>query len=267
MSAQPIMLQAQDLTVMRGSHRVIAGLDLAVPAGQWVAIIGPNGAGKSTLLQALAGLLPAQEGLVQARAGALPGATLQALVSVRKLPARHLAWLGQDPLGEDTLSVRDTVALGRVPHHGWLGWGGWQACDEAALMSALIDTDMAWAESRLMGSLSGGERQRVSLARALAVQAAVLMLDEPVAHLDAPHQRLVARVLRREAERGCCIISVLHELPLALAADRLVLLRDGQMVADGPRDDPAVHRAIEAMFDHAMVIRQVDGQWVSLPQY
>jgi iron complex transport system ATP-binding protein len=267
MSTSTTLLQAQGLTVMRGSRRVISGLDLAAAQGQWVAIIGPNGAGKSTLLQALAGLLPAAQGQVLARPGALQGASPAPLQPVRQLAARHLAWLGQDPLGEDSLSVRDTVALGRVPHQGWLGWGAWQASDEAALMSALMDTDMAWAEARHLGSLSGGERQRVSLARALAVQAALLMLDEPVAHLDAPHQRLVARVLRREADRGRCIISVLHELPLALAADRLVLLREGQIVADGPRDDPAVHRAIEAMFDNAMVIRQVDGQWVSLPQY
>jgi iron complex transport system ATP-binding protein len=162
--------------------------------------------------------------------------------------------------------VFDTVALGRLPHRGWMGWSGLSPQDTAAIEQALADTDMAWAAERTLGALSGGERQRVSLARALAVQAAVMLLDEPVAHLDAPHQRLVAQVMRREAAQGRCIISVLHELPLALAADRIAVMHQGRVVAEGARDDPAVHRAIEAVFDQAVAITSVNDRWVALPQ-
>jgi iron complex transport system ATP-binding protein len=94
-----------------------------------------------------------------------------------------------------------------------------------------------------------------------------MLLDEPVAHLDAPHQRLLAQVLRREASLGRSVISVLHELPLALQADELAIMQDGQILMQGSRDDPAVHRALESVFDHAVAITRVDDRWVVLPQF
>lgn len=255
-----VVIQAKGLHAERGGRAVLHGVDMTARAGQWLAVIGPNGAGKSTLLRCLAGLLapssgtvlclgddgqPAQDGLAR---------------------AKHLAWLGQDPIGDDSMSVFDTVALGRLPHRGWLGWKGLSALDRAAIDKALADTDMHWARERTLDALSGGERQRVSLARALAVQAPAMLLDEPVSHLDAPHQRLVAQVIRRETAQGRCIVSVLHELPLALAADRLLVMRQGRVVAEGARDDVQVHRAIEDVFDQAVAITRVNDRWVALPQ-
>lgn len=245
-------LTVSGLSVCRGECTVLYDIGFQAQAGQWLAIVGPNGAGKSTLLRCLAGLLTPVMGEV--RWGTTPRGP-------------RLSWLGQDPGGDEAMSVRDTVALGRLPHQGWLGWPMPSKADHDAVAQALVDTDMIWAADRPMLSLSGGERQRVRLARALAVQAPVLLLDEPVAHLDAPHQRLVAQVLQREAARGRCIISVLHELPLALAADRLAVMQAGRLVAQGDRGDPGVHRALEGVFEQAVSISFVEGRWAVLPRF
>lgn len=261
MNTQTVALQAQQMSVRRGGASVLQDLDLHAMAGQWLAIIGPNGAGKSTVLRCLAGLMQPAQGQVLwsgRAASAWPA----------RARAQHLAWLGQDALGGDAMeamSVQDTVALGRLPHQGALGWMRLTAVDQQAIAQALADTDLTWAAQRSLASLSGGERQRVARARALAVQAPVLLLDEPVAHLDAPHQRLLAQVLRREAGAGRCIVSVLHELPLALQADRIAVMAQGQVLACGAHDDANVHCAIEAVFDQAVAIVSLQGRWVAVP--
>lgn len=254
------MLQARDLSVQRGQATVVRGVSLAAHAGQWLAILGPNGAGKSSLLQALAGLWPVASGevLLQGQSGPQ--------VSARQR-ARQLAWMGQTPPGDEALSVDDTVALGRLPHQGWWGWPAHSAADREAIEQALQDTDLLALRHRALQALSGGERQRAHLARALATQAPVLLLDEPSAHLDAPHQRLLAQVLRTQAQRGRAVVSVLHELPLALAADRIAVMQSGVLLACGDAGEPAVHRAIETVFAQAVRIALVDGRWTALPCY
>ncbi|MBT9610310.1 ABC transporter ATP-binding protein [Aquabacterium sp.] len=254
------MLQARDLSVQRGQATVVRGVSLAAHAGQWLAIVGPNGAGKSSLLQALAGLWPVASGevLLQGQSGPQ--------VSARQR-ARQLAWMGQTPPGDEALSVDDTVALGRLPHQGWWGWPAHSAADREAIEQALQDTDLLALRHRALQALSGGERQRAHLARALATQAPVLLLDEPSAHLDAPHQRLLAQVLRTQAQRGRAVVSVLHELPLALAADRIAVMQSGVLLACGDAGEPAVHRAIETVFAQAVRIAQVGGRWTALPCY
>lgn len=253
-------LQAQGLSVGYGSQQVLHEATLQAQAGEWLSIVGPNGAGKSTLLRCLAGLMPVAQGQVS-----LQGRALAQWPS--RVRARTMAWLGQDLAGDPAMSVYDTVALGRLPYQGWLGLRGMVGADHDAVKRALADTDMAWAASRTMAALSGGERQRVNLARALAVQAPVMLLDEPVSHLDAPHQRLLAQVMRREASQGVCVISVLHELPLALAADKLAVMQAGRVIALGAHDDPQVHRAVEQVFDQAVAITRVNERWTALPTY
>ena len=189
------VLQARGLSLQYGPCAVVQEVDLDVAAGRWLSIVGPNGAGKSTLLRALAGLMPAASGSVALQGQPLP-----------HWPAREraqtLAWLGQGGEFGEGLSVRDTVALGRLPHQGPLGLSGESADDAQAIASALQRTDLQEAGPRRVETLSGGERQRVLLARALAVQAPLLLLDEPSSHLDAPHLRLLARVLREHATQG-----------------------------------------------------------------
>jgi iron complex transport system ATP-binding protein len=113
--------------------------------------------------------------------------------------------------------------------------------------------------------LSGGERQRCLLARALAVGAPVLLLDEPTTHLDPPHQVSLVRLLRRLGGQGRTVVSVLHDLPLALQADRLVVLRDGQVAACGAHDDAALHAALRRVFDQALRIERAGSRFVALP--
>jgi iron complex transport system ATP-binding protein len=256
------------LAASHGPQRVLHQISLPCPAGSWTSLVGPNGAGKSTLLRCLAGLQPIVQGQVM-----LAGRDVSNWSARDR--ARRLAWLGQDA-GDasdlDALTVRDTIALGRLPHQGWLGWPlptstvHGSGSDANAIDQAMRDTDTHALAERRMTSLSGGERQRVWLARALAVNADVLLLDEPANHLDAPHARLLAQVLRAQARQGRTVLSAVHELSLALMADRVAVLSQGRLLALAERDDPSLHRAIESVFDGAIVIEQVRGRWVAIPQ-
>ena len=249
------MIEARALQVSLGRRPVLRGVDAEFAAG-WTAVVGPNGAGKSTLLRALAGLLPPDGGGVR-----LEGRTLA------EWPARErgqrIAWMAQSTESVSDLSARDVVMLGRIPHLGLVGAPGPQ--DEAAVEAAMRATECQdWAH-RPLSELSGGERQRVLLARALAVQAPVLLLDEPTAHLDPPHQVALVRLCRTLAHHQV-VVSVLHDLNLALQADRLLVLRDGHAVAQGLRDDPSLHRALEAVFDGSIRVQAAGKGWITLPQ-
>ena len=233
---------------------MLHGIDLAIAAGRWTAVVGPNGAGKSTLLRALAGLLPSEGEVL------LQGRPLQALG--RRERARTLCWLGQNEAAADDLSVHDVAMLGRLPHRAWLAPPAPQ--DRAAVEQALRATQ-AWEwRARLLGQLSGGERQRVLLARALAVDAAVLLMDEPLANLDPPHQADWLALARRLATQGRTVVSVLHEVGAALQADDLVVLEAGRVAHHGACGDPATHAALERVFQHRLRVEAVDGQWVAL---
>jgi iron complex transport system ATP-binding protein len=249
------MIEARDLHLRLGGRTVLRGVDAAFSTG-WTAVVGPNGAGKSTLLRALAGLLAPEAGGVR-----LEGRTLAEWPA----PARgqRIAWLPQASDTASDLSARDVVMLGRIPHLGLVGTPGPR--DEAAVDAAMHQTECAaWAGRQLSG-LSGGERQRVLLARALAVQAPVLLLDEPTAHLDPPHQVALVRLCRRLASDHV-VVAVLHDLNLALQADRLLVLHEGRAVACGTPDDPLVHQALETVFQGSIHLQAAGGGWLALPR-
>lgn len=242
-----VRLRARDLGVRLAGRWVLRGLSLELGPG-WTALVGPNGAGKSTLLRCLAGLRRPDEGLVQS------GADDLARLPVAQR-ARRLAWLAQqgDPTGE--LTVRETVALGRIAHLGLAGVP--DAADEAAIDRAMALADCQAEASRRLHELSGGERQRALLARALATEAPTLLLDEPTTHLDPAHQLALARLmatLTRDERRPRAVLCVLHDLPIAMQADRLLVLRDGQLRADGSPRDLAVQQALVQAFDGAIRI-------------
>ena len=231
-------------------------ITLPLAAGRWTSIVGPNGAGKSTLLKVLAGLLPAQSGQVT-----LNGRALHDWQPRER--ARQMAWLGQNEAAADDLTVLDVALLGRLPHQGWLQPPS--LADHAAAEAALRQTQ-AWAwRERPLGQLSGGERQRVLLARALAVNAPLILMDEPLANLDPPHQADWMHTVRALVARGTTVVSVLHELGMALAADELVVMQGGRVLMQGACADAATHRAVEQVFDRRVAVHSLQGQWVALP--
>lgn len=249
------MIEVRDLHVRLGARAALQGVDAAFPTG-WTAVVGPNGAGKSTLLRAMAALLPLERGGVR-----LEGRTL-AEWSARER-GRRIAWMAQSADTAADLCARDVVMLGRIPHLGLVGAP--TAQDEAAVETAMRTTECDAFAFRRLSELSGGERQRVLLARALAVQAPVLLLDEPTAHLDPPHQVALARLCRALAPTQV-VVSVLHDLNLALQADRLLVLQDGRTAAHGGCDDPTIHRALEAVFAGALRVQPAGSSWTAVPQ-
>jgi iron complex transport system ATP-binding protein len=251
-----IALGAYSIKASLGNSLILRGIDLELAAGQWTSIVGPNGAGKSTLLKCLAGVL--------AHAGRITlwGQDLHSLPHRER--ARQLAWLGQNETSADDLTVWDVAMLGRLPHQAWLAPAS--AADHAAVEQALQATQ-AWEwRHRPLGQLSGGERQRVLLARALAVQAQVLLMDEPLANLDPPHQADWLAVVQTLVTQGTTVVSVLHEISMALHADQLVVMADGQVLHHGATNDRATHQALVNVFDQRIAIHSIEGQWVALPR-
>lgn len=236
-------IRAENLRVVLGERTVLHDISCNFEPG-WTAVVGPNGAGKSTLLRALAGLLKRASGQVT-----LHGKPLADYASSER--GKAIAWLAQQGEATGDLTARETVHLGRLPHIGL--FGAPTAIDEAIVDAALAATEStAWQHRRLI-ELSGGERQRVLLSRAIATQSPVLLLDEPTTHLDPPHQVALARLFRRLASTHT-VITVLHDLPLAVQADRLLVMRDGSITGHGASNDAALHVALADAFDHAIAI-------------
>jgi iron complex transport system ATP-binding protein len=236
----------------------LQNIDLAIPGGEWTSIVGPNGAGKSTLVQALAGLLP-YEGSIQ-----IGGAELRSIAI--KARAQHIAWLEQAssvPDGLDFgLRVYDIAMLGRLPHQNWLSIPS--AEDHRVVEQAMRQTAVWDLRERFFCQLSGGERQRVLLARLFAAQAAILLMDEPIANLDPPHQADWLQWQSTLSDQGKTSITVLHEIQFALQAENLILLGKKGVHHQGKSDDPLTHQALIDLFDGRIELAKLDNHWVAL---
>ena len=253
---ESIAISARNICANLGNVEVLHDISLQLPLARWTSVVGPNGAGKSTLLKVLAGLLP-HRGEVALLGH--PATTLNA-----RARARQLSWLGQNEASADDLTAYDVTMLGRLPHQPWLAPPSAQ--DHVAVEHALRTTH-AWDwRSRTLGQLSGGERQRVLLARALAVEAEVLLMDEPLANLDPPHQTDWLLTVKALVASGKTVVSVLHEVSFALQADILVVMAQGRVAHQGGCGDAATHRALEAVFDQRIAVHQLAGQWLALPK-
>ena len=247
-------LEARGVSMSLGRRIVLDDVTCRFDRG-WTAIVGPNGAGKSTLLRVLAGLLAPEAGAVQ-----LDGRVLSSIGARER--GRRIAWLAQGGDVSGDLDSRETIALGRMPYGGALQ--GLNAIDEAAIDRAIAATGCAAWQHRPMTQLSGGERQRVLLARALATEAPTLLLDEPTTHLDPSHQVALVRLVRTLSSTHT-IVTVLHDLPLAMHADRVLLLANGRVRLASTYDDPALHAAMVDVFDGAVKIETGRGRPIVLP--
>lgn len=233
-------IAVRELAVTLDHTPVLRGVTCAAASRAWLSLIGPNGAGKSTLIRAAAGLVPYQGAIL------LDGTDIRSLRARDR--ARLLGYVPQEPVLPPDMTVEQYVLLGRTPHLGYLGVPGRHDRDRAA--AAMERLDVARFAARRLARMSGGERQRVVLARALATEPSVLLLDEPTSMLDVGHQQQVLELvdgLRKDG--GLTVLSTLHDLTAAgQYADELVLLQSGRVAASGPAAEVLTAGLIEAVY-------------------
>lgn len=237
-----------------GGRPVLEGLDLALPAGRMTALCGPNGCGKSTVLRLMRRSLPEAGGAALLRGEPMERLRAEAL-------AREMAMLSQSPSAPPELTVREVVAMGRY------AWGPRGA--HSAVEAALRRTGLAALADRPLGTLSGGQRQRAWIAMVIAQEAPVILLDEPINHLDIAHALETLDLLRDLTEReGRTVGVVLHDLNLAAAhAHDIAFLREGRVVAHGPVERVFTKPVIDAVFGlDCEVVRPPGGRPWCLPR-
>ena len=220
------MLEASEISVSYGMRTVLSDVSFGLHPGETIALLGANGAGKTTLIRALNGTVPLARGQI-----ILNGRPLTRLS--RRQIAASAAVVAQENETRFPITVLEFVLSGRFVHGGTFGWE--TEADVAAARAALHDCDLEGFEARLMNNLSGGERQRVVLARAIATNARMLLLDEPTANLDLAHQAMMFRLVRERCLReGYSAIVITHDLNLAAEfADEIVMLKNGRIAAKG----------------------------------
>jgi iron complex transport system ATP-binding protein len=251
-------IELRGVSVALDGRPVLTDLSLRVPGGSRLGLIGPNGSGKTTLLRAIAGLV-AHDGEI--RVGDAPGGSLS-----RRELARRIALVPQNPAVPPGVTVTDYVLLGRTPHIPYLGSESRR--DLTIVASVLDHLDLAGLAGRRLDALSGGERQRAVLARALAQQAPVLLLDEPTTGLDVGHQQQVLELvdtLRHDLD--LTVVSAMHDLTLAgQFADELVLLDGGRIAAAGPAAAVLTEQVIARHYAASVrVLEDPDGGIVVVP--
>jgi iron complex transport system ATP-binding protein len=233
-------LELQNAGIEIDRRWLVRGVSLSLRGGRLLALIGPNGSGKSTLLRLLGGLWRVSEG-----AALLGGQPLARLP--RRVIARRIAYIPQDTHLDFAFTVREIVLTGRHPHLGRFEVAG--ARDHAAVEEAMRRADVLHLAERLVTELSGGERQRVLIARGLATEADILLLDEPTANLDVAHALDVLGLCRELASEGKTIVAALHDLNLAARfADEIALLERGRVVAHGTADSVLQNELLNRVF-------------------
>ncbi len=244
-AASPL-LEAHAVEVELGGNTILDGVGIEVRAGEIVGLVGPNGAGKSTLLRAATGLVPLRGGEIRVGGDGLDGLARREL-------ARRVAVVQQLPEAPATLRVRQLALLGRHPHLRLLARES--SRDLAIAESALRQAGCGELAGRELGTLSGGERRRAFIARALAQQAPLLLLDEPTANLDAGAQHEVLELVADLARSGTGVLLVVHDLTLAIAyCDRLALLDRGRVAAAGAPADVITPELVGRLYGNSVTV-------------
>ena len=246
------VLEVTDLGYELGNRQLLADVTFSLEAGSLLALVGPNGAGKSTLVRLLSGELEPTRGEVR-----LFGR------SVGDWPARELARrravMPQQTVLQFAFTAEEVIAMGRSPHRARRGGPR----DDQIVAAAMEQTETTTLARQSFPTLSGGEQARVTLARVLAQEADILLLDEPTASLDLRHQEIAMRIARALADQGRAILAVTHDVNLAAAyADEAVLLREGRVVASGSPWEALTAETLHDVFDQpVIVIPHPVGDW------
>jgi iron complex transport system ATP-binding protein len=251
------LVTAQDVNVTLAGRLVLRDVSLALSSGHLVALVGPNGAGKTTLLRALAGLVPSG-GIIRVHGDELSSLSLRER-------ARRFAYLPQGHLAHWPLPARDIVALGRYPH-GATDPARLTAKDAEAVLRAMQAADVLEFSDRRVTELSGGERSRVALARALAVEAPVILADEPTSSLDPRHQIDVMKTLHAAVDKGALVIVVTHDLGLAARfADTVLVMSEGRLVSQGAPAEALSEQVMADVFRIDAYRAEYQGEAVIVP--
>jgi iron complex transport system ATP-binding protein len=241
------MLEARNITVNYDSREAVADVSLSATARQVIAVIGPNGAGKSTLLRVMNGYIRPSRGEVFLDQEPLAFYAQRAI-------ARRIAVVAQEADLRFPVTVMEFVLGGR---YAWSSAWGWESESDVEIARAIIsETELRGFESRLMNELSGGERQRAVLARALATEAKILLLDEPTANLDLAHQATMLRLVRDRCDKHhAAAIVVTHDVNLAAEfADQVLLMKEGRTIAAGPPREVLTTELLRKVFELEVLI-------------
>src|SRR5689334_11196330 len=243
------MLEARDLTV-RYDHRIaVHGVSLSLNETEVTAIIGPNGAGKSTLLRALNGQLPRASGTVL-----VDGEPIEQLS--RRGISRRIAVVAQEAELRFPVTVLEFVLGGRFAWATHAGWGWETERDLHVAESVLRETELNELSARLMNELSGGERQRALMARALATEAPILLLDEPTANLDLSHQSTLLTLVRKRCDQQqAAALVVTHDINLASQfANNIILMKQGRAVHSGTPQEVLKPEILQVVFEVRVLV-------------
>lgn len=243
------MLNIQSIKVSYGETEILHDVSLEIPAGEVVSLIGPNGAGKTTMMRAISGVIPLQSGSVF-----VGGQDLSSTPVDQR--ARLLAVVPQARKLTPEYTAKQAIMMGRTPYLGWLGNPGQVDFDKVDW--AIDRTGISGLVERRVDELSGGEQQLVLIARALAQDAPVILLDEPTAHLDLRHQATILDLVHQLArERNLAVLMSLHDLNLvSIFSDRIALLDQGTILADGTPHEVLVRERLSNVYGVALDIIQ-----------
>jgi iron complex transport system ATP-binding protein len=235
----------------RGGSKLFSGLDLTLDRSEVLCVLGPNGVGKSSLLRCLAGLERLSAGTITVGGG-------------RASPGRSTGFVPQSDQPVFAFDVRTVVEMGRAPHLSWTSMPGRR--DAAIVQSALARLRIAHLADRLYPELSGGERQLVMIARALAQQPALLILDEPTSHLDFANQADVLELVRGLADEGLAVLMTTHDPDHAfLVADQVLVLAKGTAHCSGPVQSVLTEERLSATYGRSICMATVAGRTLCFP--